>query len=361
VNARVQLRPDVAEIVPYKQGRMAAEDAFKLSSNENPFPPLPSVAEVLRELPFNRYPEGSAAAVRERLGRIHGVSPEQVVVTPGAVALIGHLIQATCRPEDEVIFAWRSFEGYPQVAGAVGVRTVPVPVLPDGRHDIPAMIAAVNERTRLVFLCTPNNPTSTIITRAEFEQFMAAVPPTLLVALDEAYIEFVTDPEAVHGEELLDRYPNLFVLRTFSKAYGLAGLRIGYGIGPEYVADAVRSVMTPLAVTEAAQIAALASLDHEDELLERVQVIVERRDRLAAALRAQGWRIPEAQGNFVWLETGPELVQRAAEIFEEDGSVVRALGEGLRVSVGEEEAVEKLLRSAEKVVAMLRQPAGARG
>jgi len=361
VTDRVQLRPDVAEIVPYRQGRMAAADAFKLSSNENPFDPLPSVAAVLERAPFNRYPEGSAAAVRDRIGQRAGVSPERVVVTPGAVSLIGHLIQATCRPEDEVVFAWRSFEGYPQVAGAVGVRTVPVPVLADGRHDIPAMIAAVNERTRLVFLCTPNNPTSTIITRAEFEAFMAAVPPTLLVALDEAYIEFATDPEAVHGEAYLDRYPNLFVLRTFSKAYGLAGLRIGYGIGPEYVADALRAVMTPLAVTDIAQRAALASLDHEDELLERVAVIVERRDRVAAALRSLGWFVPEAQGNFVWLETGPELLARAAAAFEEEGVVVRPLGDGLRVSIGEEESVDRLLRSAEKVVSMLRQTAGQRG
>lgn len=357
---RVKLRPDVAEIVPYRQGRAAAADAFKLSSNENPFDPLPSVAAVLRDLPINRYPEGSAAKVRDRIGQRYGVRPEQVIVTSGAVALIGFLLQATCRAEDEVVFSWRSFEGYPQVAGAVGVRTVPVPNRPDGGHDIPAMITAVNDRTRLVLLCSPNNPTSTIVTRAEFETFMAAVPSTLLVALDEAYVEFVTDPDAVHGEEYLDRYPNLIVLRTFSKAYGLAGLRIGYGVGPEYVMDALRAVATPLAVTEAAQVAALVSLDHEDELLARVAVIVERRDRIAAALRAQGWDVPEAQGNFVWLATGPELLGRAAATFEEEGVVVRPLGEGLRVSIGEEEAVDKLLRSAEKVVAMLRQPTGAR-
>jgi len=357
----VRLRPDVAAIVPYKQGKPAPADAFKLSSNENPFPPLPSVAAAIRDIQFNRYPDGTAAPVRERIAQRYGVTPEQVVVTPGAVSLIGFLMQATCRAEDEVLFSWRSFEGYPQVAGAVGIRTVPVPNRPDGGHDIPAMIAAVTERTRLALLCSPNNPTSTIITRAEFEQFMDAVPSTLLVALDEAYVEFVTDPDAVHAEEYLERYPNLMVLRTFSKAYGLAGLRIGYGVGPEYVMDALRAVATPLAVTEAAQVAALASLDHEDELLARVAVIAERRDRVRAALLAQGWDVPEAQGNFVWLATGPEPLAAAVEIFEQHGLVVRGLEDGMRVSIGEEESVEKLLQSAEKVVAMLRQPAGARG
>lgn len=358
----MNLRPDVAEIVPYRQGRMAAADAFKLSSNENPFPPLPSVAAALAGTPFNRYPDATAAALRDRLGQRWGVSPEQFIVTAGSAALLAFLIQATCRPEDEVIFAWRSFEGYPQIAGAVGVRTVLVPNRPDTGHDLPAMAAAVTERTRLVLLCTPNNPTGPVIHRAEFEAFMAAVPPTLLVALDEAYAEFVTDPDAVRGDAaLLERHPNVVVLRTFSKAYGLAGLRIGYGVGQEYAIDALRSVSTPLAVTEVAQRAALASLDHDEELTERVNVLIERRDRLATGLRELGWTVPQAQGNFVWLPMEPESVARAAGVFEEGGTVVRALGEGIRISIGEEESVEKLLRSAEKVVSMLRQPVETRG
>lgn len=357
---RVQLRPDIAEVVPYRQGRSASADAFKLSSNENPYDPLPSVAEALRDVRVNRYPDGSSAAVRDRLAERWHVSPEQIHVTAGSAALLTYLMQATCRPEDEVVYAWRSFEGYPQFAGAVGVRQVPVPNRPDGGHDLDAMAAAVTERTRLVLLCTPNNPTGPIIRREEFEAFMARIPRTLLVALDEAYAEFVTDAEAVHGEDVLAAHPNLVVLRTFSKAYGLAGLRIGYGVGPEYVMDGLRAVSQPLSVTEPAQLAAIASLDHEDELLERVRVIVERRDRLRAALIEQGWQVPEAQGNFVWLATG-ERTAEAAAIFERDGLVVRALGDGVRITVGEEEAVEKLLRSAEDVVALLRQSLSARG
>jgi histidinol-phosphate aminotransferase len=182
---------------------------------------------------------------------------------------------------------------------------------------------------------------------------MRGVPESLLVVLDEAYTEFVTDPDAVKGEDVLAEHPNLVILRTFSKAYGLAGLRIGYAVGPEYVIDAMRTVATPLAVTDFAQRAALASLDDEAELLERVAAIANRRDRLRAGLLDQGWPVPEAQGNFVWLPTGEHTLE-AARAFEAAGLVVRPLGEGVRISVGEEESVEKLLRSAGEVVAVLR-------
>ena len=346
---RVRLRPDVASMVPYRQGRMAAADAFKLSSNENPYPPLPGVADAIRAIEFNRYPEASSAALRDRLGQRWGVRPEQVVVGPGSVTVLAYLIWATCTPADEVLYAWPSFEGYPMLVAAAGVRSNRVPNRPDGGHDLDAMASAITPATRLVLLCSPNNPTGPTITREAFAAFMAAVPPTVLVALDEAYAEFVTDPDAVRGEEELPRRPNLVVLRTFSKAYGLAGLRVGYAIAEEYVADALRAVALPLAVTEVAQTAALASLDHEDALLERVAHIVARRDRIRAGLLAQGWRVPEAQGNFVWLPAG-ERTAEIAEHFERAGLIVRPLGDGVRISIGEEESVEKLLRSAREVV-----------
>lgn len=349
---RVRLRPDVASIAPYRQGRMADADAFKLSSNENPYPPLAGVVDAIREIEFNRYPEASSAALRARIGERWGVAPEQVVVGPGSVTLIAYLIWATCTPEDSVLYSWRSFEGYPILVGAAGVGSIEVPNRPDGGHDLDAMAAAITDRTRLVLLCSPNNPTGPIITRDEFAAFMAKVPPTMLVVLDEAYGEFVTDPDAVRGEEELPRHPNLVVLRTFSKAYGLAGLRIGYGIAAEYIADALRAVALPMSVTDVAQQAALASLDHEAALLERVAHIVERRDRIRAGLVAQGWDVPEAQGNFVWLPTG-ERTAEIAEHFGRAGLVVRALGDGIRISIGEEESVEKLLRSSGEVVAHL--------
>ena len=340
-------------MVPYRQGRTAAEDAFKLSSNENPYPPLPSVLEAIAESAVNRYPDGSAAGLREVLGERYGVSPERVQVGAGSVSVLAQLITAAAASGDEVVFAWRSFEAYPLLVGTTGATPVMVPNTADHRHDLPAMIAALTDRTRVVIVCSPNNPTSTVVTHAEFVEFMAQVPATVLVVLDEAYIEFVTDPDAVRGAALINDYPNLVVLRTFSKAYGLAGLRIGYAVGPEYVMDAARAVAIPLSVTEPAQRAAIASLEHESELFERVAALNLVRGRIVEGLLAQGWDVPAPQGNFVWLPTG-ELTAEAAEVFAANGIVARALVDGLRVSVGETESVEKLLSAAEEVVRMQR-------
>jgi len=340
-------------MVPYRQGRTAAEDAFKLSSNENPYPPLPSVLEAMAQSAVNRYPDASAAGLRDVLGERYGVSAERVQVGAGSVSVLSQLITAAAASGDEVVFSWRSFEAYPLLVGTAGATPVMVPNTPDHRHDLPAMLAALTDRTRLVIVCSPNNPTSTVVTHAEFVEFMAQVPPTVLVVLDEAYIEFVTDPDAVRGAALINDYPNLVVLRTFSKAYGLAGLRIGYAVGAEYVMDAARAVAIPLAVTEPAQRAAIASLEHESELFERVAALNLVRERIVDGLAAQGWDVPAPQGNFVWLPTG-EFTAEAAEVFAANGIVARALVDGLRVSVGETESVEKLLSAAEEVVRMQR-------
>ncbi len=351
--ARVRLRPEIESIVPYRQGRTAAEDAFKLSSNENPFPPLPAVLEALSSSSINRYPDASAAAVRTRLGERLGVSPEQIQVGAGSVSVLAQLISAASGPGDEIVYSWRSFEAYPLLVATAGSRSIQVPNTADHRHDLRAMLAAITERTRLVIVCSPNNPTSTIVGHDEFVAFLAAVPPTVLVVLDEAYAEFVTDPEAVRGEALIADHANLVLLRTFSKAYGLAGLRIGYAVGAEYIMDAARAVAIPLSVTEPAQRAVLISLDHEEQLLARVAELAALRDRVWAGLVAQGWDVPTPQGNFVWFPTGP-LTAEAADIFERHGIVARALGEGLRVSIGEHEAVDKLLSAAQEVVELRR-------
>lgn len=357
---RVRLRPEIESMVPYRQGRTAAEDAFKLSSNENPFPPLPAVLDAIAHSSINRYPEASAAALRARIGARFGVSPECVQVGAGSVSVIAQLIAAASAPGDEVVYAWRSFEAYPLLVATAGSTSVPVALTDDYRHDLPAMAAAITERTRVVIVCSPNNPTSTIVTRDEFAEFMAAVPPRVLVLLDEAYAEFVTDENAVRGTEVIHEYPNVVVLRTFSKAYGLAGLRVGYAVGPEYIMDAARAVAIPLSVTEPAQRAAITSLEHEPELLERVRALAELRDDITRGLRDQGWAIPEPQGNFVWLPTG-ENTARAAEIFEAGGIIVRALGDGIRVSIGETEAVDKLLRAAAEVVPLHQTASGSTG
>ncbi|WP_217185071.1 histidinol-phosphate transaminase [Streptomyces sp. AC495_CC817] len=344
-----RIRPAIAALAPYRQGKQAGPDAFKLSSNENPFEPLPSVVAALQHTtPVNRYPDATAARLRERLGLRYGVRPDEVHVAAGSVSILHQLILATASVGDEVIYAWRSFEAYPSlplVAGATGVQ---VPLTAESRHDLDAMADAVTERTRAIIVCTPNNPTGPIVTSAEFAAFVERVPADVLVVLDEAYAEFVTAPDAVDGlaERIFERHPNVVVLRTFSKAYGLAGLRIGYAIGNEKVLDAARTTGIPLSVTSAAENAAVASLDAEHELLERVAVIVERRTRLVDGLRAQGWDVPDAQGNFVWLPTGDKTDAAAAVLVDNDLVVRPFSGDGIRISVGEEASVARVLEVA---------------
>lgn len=349
----MRLRADIEATVPYRQGKPAAPDAFKLSANENPFEPLPAVLDAIATASVNRYPDASATILRERLADRYRVSAEQVHVGAGSASILAQLISAAAASGDEVLYSWRSFEAYPGLVTVAGAKSVTVPNTADHRHDLPAMAAAVTELTRVVIICSPNNPTGTIITLDEFEAFMALIPPTVLVLLDEAYIEFTTDPSAVRGIPLLDRYPNLVVLRTFSKAYGLAGLRVGYAIGASYILDAARAAAIPLSVIEAAQKAALASLDHESELLDRVARIAVLRDQVWQALLDQGWPVPRPHGNFVWLPTG-EQTAWVASVFEDNGIVVRPLGEGVRVTIAEPGSVDKLLRAAAEVVPNLR-------
>jgi histidinol-phosphate aminotransferase len=349
----VRLRPEIAATAPYRQGAPAGPDAFKLSSNENPFAPLPGVLEAMRgAADINRYPRFGADRLRSRLAERFGVEPDAVHVSAGSTATLIELLSAAVGPGDEVVFAWRSFEAYPLFAMVAGARIVQVPLGPDGRQDLDAMAAAVTERTRVVIVCSPNNPTGPAVRRDEFERFVAAVPRNLLVVLDEAYAEFVTDPDAVDGAHVL-QHPNIVVVRTFSKAYGLAGLRIGYALGHPRVLDAARVTAVPLAVTAVAEAAAVASLDAEDELRGRVRELVRRRDALVAGLHSAGWRVPDAQGNFVWLETGSRTADAVAA-FAAAGLVVRPLGEGLRITVGEEASIARVVEVAAGAVAVPR-------
>ncbi|MEZ5189771.1 MAG: histidinol-phosphate transaminase [Schumannella sp.] len=292
----VTLRPEIAALQPYRQGRPAAADAFKLSSNESPFPPLPAVLEAVAASHLNRYPDAAATILRTRLAERVGVEPDEVHVGSGSVAILQQLIQAAAGPGDEVLYAWRSFEAYPGLVTVSGATSVTVPLREDATHDLQAMADAITERTRVVIVCSPNNPTSTVVTTAEFEAFMARVPQTLLVLLDEAYAEFVTDPDAVHGladggRAMIERYPNLVVLRTFSKAYGLAGLRVGWAVGPAAILNAARSTAIPLSPSPPrARRSPLSTT--RTSFMQRVAVLVERREEIERALAEQGWRIP---------------------------------------------------------------------
>jgi histidinol-phosphate aminotransferase len=350
----VRVRPEIAATAAYAQGRQPSADGFKLSSNENPYPPLPGVLDAIAATSaINRYPDATASALRVMLAERFGVGPEGVHVGAGSVALLAQFISAASGPGDEVVYAWRSFEAYPGLVTVAGATSVPVPNLPDGRHDLAAMAAAVTESTRVVILCSPNNPTGTIVTRAEFAEFMHAVPTDVLVLLDEAYCEFITDPDAVDGRQERAAYPNLVVLRTFSKAYGLAALRIGYAIGHPAILAAARSAAIPLSVTAVAQAAAVASMERQDELMERVARIALQRDRTRAALMEQGWRIPQAQGNFVWLPTGDDT-NTAGDAFFDAGLSVRPFHpDGIRISIGEPESVERLLKISGEIVRAL--------
>jgi histidinol-phosphate aminotransferase len=347
----VRLRPEIVTTRAYAQGRPAPADGFKLSSNENAYPPLPGVVAAVNETSarLNRYPDSSGAVLRARLAERFGVNAGQVHLGAGSVALIGQFIAAAATDGDEVVYSWRSFEAYPGLVTVSGATSIQVPNRADGGHDLEAMVEAVGERTRVLIVCSPNNPTGPTVSAGEFATLMRRLPRNLLVLLDEAYHEFVTDRAAVNGMTILAEHPNLVVLRTFSKAYGLAGLRIGYAVGHEAILSAARSAAIPLSVTESAQVAALASIEAEDALFERVARIAMLRDRLRAGLVSMGWRVPEAQGNFVWLPLGAET-ERANDAFFDAGLTVRAFPEGIRISVGEPESLEPILAVAAAVL-----------
>ncbi|WP_053913051.1 histidinol-phosphate transaminase [Streptomyces sp. SCSIO 75703] len=348
-----KLRAELEGIPTYKPGKPAAAGgpvAYKLSSNENPYPPLPGVMETVAAAAssFNRYPDMACTGLMNELSERFGVPVGHLATGTGSVGVAQQLIQATAGPGDEVIYAWRSFEAYPIITRISGATAVQVPLTDGEVHDLDAMAAAITDRTRLIFVCNPNNPTGTVVRREELERFLDRVPKDVLVVLDEAYREFIRDPEVPDGVEIYRNRPNVCVLRTFSKAYGLAGLRVGFAIAHEPVAAALRKTAVPFGVSQLAQEAAIASLRAEDALIGRVGSLVGERSRVVAALRAQGWTVPETQANFVWLRLGERTVD-FAEACERAGVVVRPFaGEGVRVTVGEDEANDIFLKAAEE-------------
>lgn len=346
----VRIRPEILQTVAYRQGQQAPPEAFKLSSNENPYPTHPAVLEAIAASDYNRYPDAAALELRTALADRYSVDLAAVHVGAGSVSILSQLITAVAGRDDEVIYSWRSFEAYPGLVTVAGATNVPVPNRPDHGHDLPAMAAAITPRTRAIIVCSPNNPTGTIVTAAEFAEFMTTVPQDVLVILDEAYIEFTSDAGAVRGPALLATHPNLVVLRTFSKAFGLAGLRIGYALGAPGILDAARTTAIPLSVTEPAQRAALAALEHEQQCLTLVHEIAERRDRAWAAIVALGWPAPQPHGNFIWFAT-PGSTEHAAALFLRYGIVARALGDdGVRVTIGEEASIDTLLKATRELI-----------
>jgi histidinol-phosphate aminotransferase len=296
---------------------------------------------------MNRYPDMGCTALYEALSARLGVPANHLAAGTGSVAVLYHLLQAFCEAGDEVVYAWRSFEAYPIAVAVTGATAVPVPLAEGARHDLDAMAAAVTDRTKVVIVCSPNNPTGPAVRRSELEAFLDQVPSHVVVVLDEAYREFVRSDDPFDGVEIYRDRSNVVAMRTFAKAYGLAGFRVGYLVAQEPIAAAVRACALPFGVSTVAQAAAVASLEREGELLARVDAIVAERERVAGALREQGWDLPDAQGNFVWLELG-DRTAAFNEAAQEAGIMVRPFaGEGVRVTVAEPEANDVLLRVAE--------------
>jgi histidinol-phosphate aminotransferase len=330
----LSVRADLANLPNYVPGRKIP-GAIVLSSNEvsTPAPQsvLAAIANAAAEV--NRYPQMANDDVLVRTAAHLGLPEERVAIGAGSVAIAQQMLQAMCREGDEVIFAWRSFEAYPIITQIVGARAVRVPMTADQRHDLDAMADACTERTRVLFVANPNNPSGTAMRSAELERFFDRVPDHVLIVLDEAYREFVTDPDVPDGVRLAAGRENVAVARTFSKAYGLAGVRVGYSVASPMVTTAIRKVGIPFAVSRVAQAAAIASMDAADELLARCAPVTAERERVHAALVEMGYGVPASQANFVWLLLG----ERTAAFNEhclEQKVVVRAFaGEGARVTV----------------------------
>ncbi|MDZ7932941.1 MAG: histidinol-phosphate transaminase [Rhodococcus sp. (in: high G+C Gram-positive bacteria)] len=344
-----RIRPDLDAIPAYVPGR-TFPGAIKLASNETTQGPLPSVRDAIAEAVggVNRYPDNRATALVESLAKKLGVATENVAVGSGSVSLCQEVVQITCGPGDEVLFAWRSFEAYPIVTSVAGATPVLVPLTADHVHDLDAMLAAITDRTRLIFVCNPNNPTGTVVQRDKLDAFLDAVPSNILVVLDEAYFEYTRPAAGNHtdGVELARGRRNVIVLRTFSKAYGLAGLRVGYAVADPEVITALSKVRIAFAVSSVAQQAAVASLEASAELLARTDALIAERDRVRDALVAGGYDVGASQSNFVWLPLAERSGEFAAAAAEQ-GVLLRAYGnDGVRVTIGDPHENDAFLKFA---------------
>jgi len=351
-----QLRPEMAKLPTYKAGKKVAPvnglTAYKLSSNEVAHSPLPSVVAAIVDAAneINRYPDPFTTNLIQALSDKFAVPADQIATGTGSVGVCQQIIQSVAGAGDEVIYAWRSFEAYPIIATIAGAVSVQVPLTNNGQHDLAAMLNAITSRTRAIFVCTPNNPTGGIVTQQEINEFLEKVPENILVVIDEAYVEFNRDENAIDGIATLKAHSNVGVLRTFSKAFGLAGLRVGYFIGPKNIADAVRKTAVPFGVSNIAQVAAVASLEHEAELFSRVEEVIAERTWFESELTKLGFNLPRSQANFVWIPLGERTEEFALRSEGIAVSIRPFAGEGVRISIGERQALERVIELAGEFV-----------
>lgn len=352
------VRPAIAGLAAYRPGKGAAQaeeehgitEAIKLASNENPFPPIPAVTRAVQGAAtgINRYPDHRATELRTRLADWVGVDVEQVAVGCGSVGLLQQLCLTFIDPGDEVIYPWLSFEAYPVCVKMMA--GIPVnPPLVDQAFDMDAVADAVGERTKMILLATPNNPTGTSISTGQVATLLDRIPDDVLVVVDEAYREFNDPAMGDPVEDLIPGHRNLVVTRTFSKAYGLAGVRVGYAVCDAEIVAEIDKILLPFAVNAVAQAAALAALDSLDEIQPMIDELLGERTRLVAELEGAGWKLPPANANFVYLPTG-EQTDAIALGLERQGVVIRPFsGEGLRVTVGTRAENDRFLNTLAQV------------
>jgi histidinol-phosphate aminotransferase len=351
-------KPAVRDIVPYEPGKpveevqreLGLERVVKLASNEGPFGPFPEALDALADAApeLNRYPDGGAFRLRTVLAERHGVRFEEIALGAGADGVVDCLSQVALDPGDEIVCGWPSFPSYVIGARKLGAEAKTIP-LRDGRYDLDGMLAAVTERTKLVYVCHPNNPTGTMNTRAELDAYFDRVPEHVLTVIDQAYFEYVDDPDYPDGiEEYLKRGRRVVVLRTFSKIFGLAGLRVGYGVAPAEVVTAIGKVRRAFDITAPAQVAALASLGApgaEQEVERRRRINTDARPAVEEALREHRFDpVGPAVANFVFAEVGDDSRPLFEQLLRE-GVIVRPTGGfgapgGIRVTVGTREENE---------------------
>jgi histidinol-phosphate aminotransferase len=352
-NSRIEAIPVYPAAETYEYGG----ELVKLASNETPFAPQPAVLEAAeaRMKGLNRYPDPDKSLLRRRIAERTDIDPGRVTVGNGSCEVLLAAGQAMLEPGAELVYAWPSFSMYPHLAAMSGARAVEVPLDAEGRHDLEAMAREVTAATRFVLVCNPNNPTATALPPAAIEQLAADLPSHVALIVDEAYVEFSTLQDPEESLELVRRHPNVVVLRTFSKVYGLCGLRCGYALGSERFRLAVDRVRQPFSVNALAQAAAAEAIRHVDEVERRVERTAVERLHVESALEERGIETTDSEANFSWVDLGERDEAEVVRGLAERGVIVRAGsalgGEGhLRVTYGTREENDRFLAALDEVL-----------
>jgi len=354
------VKPHIAALDPYQPGKpieelereLGIQDSVKVASNENPLGPSPKAVEAIRAAAegVNRYPDGASFRLRRALSGRLGVAANQLVFGTGADEMLELVAKTFLGPGDEAVYAWPSFAMYPIVVQGMGATPIAVPLNADLAHDLPAMAAAVGERTRVAVVCNPNNPTGTSVGAEAFDRFAAALPEGVILVVDEAYFEFVRRDDFPDAFAWVSRRPGTVVLRTFSKIYGLAGLRVGYGVTDSETAGYLERARHPFTVTLLAAAAALAALDDDEHVERTLRANREGTEYLARELETLGIEIWPTDANFLLARTGAGVY----ELLLREGVIVRPLGgfglpEHVRISIGTARENEKLVKALQRI------------